>query len=197
MIKTLNVEAEHNELVLKNNHGDYVIIPADKRDWVKTKLAEGCHTCIDSLVESLPIMDDYAEEGTVIPGEPEKEVKKEETIVEFKKMTVSFKTHDMMSKASTDLAKQGFTISGTMKALKVDGKGADLNKYATDLKNNYGATIVAEENLKEADPITYGPDKVAKAMAIAVKSDGQYSLKNKKFGFHQLWGGYRRGIPIH
>ena len=62
-----------------------------------------------------------------------------------------------------------------MKALKVDGKGADLNKYATDLKNNYGATIVAEENLKEADPITYGPDKVAKAMKIAVKSDGMYS----------------------
>jgi hypothetical protein len=50
----------------------------------------------------------------------------------------------MMSKASTDLAKQGFTISGNQKALKVDGKGADLNKYATDLKNNYGATIVAE-----------------------------------------------------
>ena len=78
-------------------------------------------------------------------AEKEKEeVKKEETIVEFKKMTVSFKTHDMMSKASTDLAKQGFTISGNQKALKVDGKGADLNKYATDLKNNYGATIVAE-----------------------------------------------------
>jgi len=72
------------------------------------------------------------------------EVKKEETIIEFKKMTVSFKTHDMMSKASTDLAKQGFTISGNQKALKVDGKGADLNKYATDLKNNYGATVVAE-----------------------------------------------------
>jgi len=78
-------------------------------------------------------------------AEKEKEeVKKEETIVEFKKMTVSFKTHDMMSKASTDLAKQGFTISGNQKALKVDGKGADLNKYATDLKNNYGATVVAE-----------------------------------------------------
>ena len=78
-------------------------------------------------------------------AEKEKEeVKKEETIIEFKKMTVSFKTHDMMSKASTDLAKQGFTISGNQKALKVDGKGADLNKYATDLKNNYGATVVAE-----------------------------------------------------
>ena len=34
---------------------------------------------------------------------------------------------------------------------------------------------VKEENLNEADPITYGPDKVAKAMAIATKSDGQYS----------------------
>ena len=35
---------------------------------------------------------------------------------------------------------------------------------------------VKEENLKEApDPITYGPDKVNKAMKIAVKSDGQYS----------------------
>jgi len=79
MIKTLNVEAEHNELVLKNNHGDYVIIPADKRDWVKTKLAEGCNPCIDSLVESLPIMDDYAEDGTVVPNEPEKETKKEIT----------------------------------------------------------------------------------------------------------------------
>ena len=70
----------------------------------------------------------------------------EDTIVEFKKMTVSFPTHDKMSKASTDLAKKGFTITGNQKALKVDGNGADLNKYATDLKNYYGATVVAETN---------------------------------------------------
>ena len=70
----------------------------------------------------------------------------EDTIVEFKKMTVSFPTHDKMSKASTDLAKKGFTITGNQKALKVDGNGADLNKYATDMKNYYGATVVAETN---------------------------------------------------
>ena len=83
----------------------------------------------------------------------------EEEIHEFKKMTVSFKTHDMMSKASTDLAKQGFTISGTMKALKVDGKGADLNKYATDLQNNYGATVRAESYTidESADEDSYDP----------------------------------------
>ena len=78
------------------------------------------------------------------------EVKKEETINEFKKMTVTFKNMNDMSKASTDLAKQGFTINAKGTVMKVDGKGDDLNKYATDLKNFYGAKIVAEENLKEA-----------------------------------------------
>ena len=73
-----------------------------------------------------------------------KEVRKPKVVNEFKKMTVSFKSHDAMAKASTDLAKQGFTITGNKDALKVDGKGADLNKYATDLKNFYGATVKAE-----------------------------------------------------
>jgi len=82
-----------------------------------------------------------------------------EDLNEFKKMTVSFKTHDMMSKASTDLAKQGFTISGNQKALKVNGNGADLNKYATDLQNNYGATVRAESYAidESADADNYNP----------------------------------------
>ena len=77
-----------------------------------------------------------------------KEVKKEETINEFKKMTVTFKNMNDMSKASTDLAKQGFTINAKGTVMKVDGKGDDLNKYATDLKNFYGAKIVAEGKFK-------------------------------------------------
>ena len=61
---------------------------------------------------------------------------------------------------------------------------ADLQNKAANLRkrgfviNKMGRNTspVKEENLKEApDPTTYGPDKVAKAMAIAVKSDGQYS----------------------
>jgi len=58
----------------------------------------------------------------------------EEELHEFKKMTVTFKSMDDMSKASTDLAKQGFTINAKGMVMKVDGKGADLNKYATDLQ---------------------------------------------------------------
>src|SRR5210317_1165608 len=102
---------------------------------------------------------------------------KEETLHEFKKMTVSFKTHDMMSKASTDLAKQGFTISGTMKALKVDGKGADLNKYATDLKNFYKATVKAEENAMSLTDL----ERMKKAGLKTKKEETKHDLAKMKF----------------
>ena len=99
------------------------------------------------------------------------EVSLDKNLNEFKKMTVSFKTHDMMSKASTDLAKQGFTISGNQKALKVNGNGADLNKYATDLQNNYGATVRAESYTidESADEDSYNP--ITEAMMNCAKED--------------------------
>jgi len=104
-------------------------------------------------------------------------MKKEETIKEFKKMTVSFKSMDQMSKASTDLAKHGFTISGTMKALKVDGKGADLNKYATDLKNFYGATVKAEENAMSLTDL----ERMKKTGLKTKKEETKHDLAKMKF----------------
>ncbi len=65
MYKNIKVEAEHNELILENSHGDKAIIPANKRNWVKQKLSEGCHGCIDSLVNTLPVMADYAQDGSL------------------------------------------------------------------------------------------------------------------------------------
>jgi hypothetical protein len=104
------------------------------------------------------------------------EVSLDKNLNEFKKMTVSFKTHDMMSKASTDLAKQGFTISGNQKALKVNGNGADLNKYATDLQNNYGATVRAESYAidESADEDSYNP--ITEACWVGYK---QVGMKDK------------------
>lgn len=61
-----NIEVEGGEIAIRNSHGDLAIIPKDKRDWVKQKLSEGCHNCIDSLVETLPVAADYAEDGTVV-----------------------------------------------------------------------------------------------------------------------------------
>jgi len=68
MYKNIKVEAEHNELILENSHGDTVIIPANKRNWVKQKLSEGCHDCIDSLVETLPVASQYAQDGSWFPS---------------------------------------------------------------------------------------------------------------------------------
>ena len=86
----------------------------------------------------------------------------EETITEFKKMSVTFKSLAQMSKASTDLEKQGFSTDAKGMVMTVDGKGADLNKYATDMKNFYGATVKAEsveEELDEALEVKWDSNK--------------------------------------
>ena len=70
----------------------------------------------------------------------------EETITEFKKMVVTIADPMKRTKAMKDIEGQGFKIQRLgSRDFKVDGKGADLNKYATDLKNFYGATVKAED----------------------------------------------------
>ena len=102
MIKNIKVEAEHNELILENSHGDKVIIPASKREWVKAKLAEGCHDCIDGLVAKLPTLKRYAEGGTVIP-EGEK--------IKVTQPDSSIKEYDIESKEYAELYNSGHLMS--------------------------------------------------------------------------------------
>ena len=83
MFKSINVEAENLELILENSHGDKVIIPANKRNWVKQKLSEGCHNCIDSLVETLPIASQYAGDGSVYPPNTKVKVNQDNQIKEY------------------------------------------------------------------------------------------------------------------
>ena len=83
MYKNINVEAEHNELILENSNGDKVIIPANKRNWVKQKLSEGCHNCIDSLVETLPVTSQYAGDGSVYPPNKKVKVNQDNQIKEY------------------------------------------------------------------------------------------------------------------
>ena len=67
-MKAKKIEAEGSELILRNEHGDYAIIPKKHRLEVSDMVKEGCNKCIDSLVETLPVMADYAGDGTLIPG---------------------------------------------------------------------------------------------------------------------------------
>ena len=68
------------------------------------------------------------------------------------------------------------------KLMKRMGITETINRTIPDLEYPKDEIRERVNQLKELalgeatpDPITYGPDKVAKAMAIAVKSDGQYS----------------------
>jgi hypothetical protein len=133
---------------------------------------------------------------------------KEETITEFKKMTVTFKDMDSFAKAYVDLAKKGFKLQGQGLEIKVDGNGADLNKYAADMNNFYGATVKAESleesifdgpamqtiKLKNGTKVLdkvytnrFDADNAASALMKhpkgnnITKADAYYNLVNKKF----------------
>ena len=66
MKQNINVEAEKNELILRNETGDYAIIPAKHRAEVQGMIKDNCHGCIDSLVSTLSVMADYANDGSLI-----------------------------------------------------------------------------------------------------------------------------------
>ena len=87
-----------------------------------------------------------------ISKEMKKRGLKEETLDEFKKMIVTIKDPSKREKAMKDIQRfgkrTGFRIDkmgDKFRSFKVDGKGADLNKFAKDMQNFYGATIKAEE----------------------------------------------------
>lgn len=69
MYRNIKIEAENNELILKNSKGSHVIIPANKRDWVKARLKANDHQSIDELVSKLPVASNYAEDGTIVPAD--------------------------------------------------------------------------------------------------------------------------------
>jgi len=55
--------------LLKNSHGDMVVVPKNKVAWTRRKMSEGCHDCIDEMVSGLPLMSQYAEDGTLVPND--------------------------------------------------------------------------------------------------------------------------------
>lgn len=62
------VEAQGGELVIRNTHGDVVIIPRNKRREALGYLAKGDHRSIDAIAMKLPKASDYAMSGGVYDG---------------------------------------------------------------------------------------------------------------------------------
>ena len=66
-MKTPNkIEAEGGELILRNSAGDIIIVPKKYRQEVQDMVKDGCFGCIDNLASTLPVMDEYAEDGTLV-----------------------------------------------------------------------------------------------------------------------------------
>ena len=80
----------------------------------------------------------------------QKDIEDETDLEEFKKMVVTIKDPSKRRKAMDDIKrfgkKTGFRIDKMRdgKSFKIDGKGKDLNKFAIDMKNFYGAEVKAE-----------------------------------------------------
>ena len=144
-MKPIKVEVENLEVALKNSHGDVVIIPKNKASWVKQKLSEGCHVCIDSLVESLPSMKDYAEDGTIIPKEPiyQGGVLEEVIVTAEAPQWLKYK-REAEAKYNKDLS---FKENPYLKKYKPERHEALLNSYNT-ARESYVKESVAGQILK-------------------------------------------------
>jgi hypothetical protein len=102
-----------------------------------------------------------------------------ETLDEFKKMVVTIKDPIKRNQAMQDIQRfgksTGFRIDKMSdgKSFKIDGKGADLNKFATDMKNFYGAEIKAESVEELEEKFTIGDYK-------RLEADNQHDIAAKK-----------------
>lgn len=55
--KEIVVEVEGSEIAIRSSTGVMAIIPKKDVDWVKKKIKEGCHECVDHYVNSLKRFD--------------------------------------------------------------------------------------------------------------------------------------------
>ena len=149
----------------------------------------------DDIYIDVDTEDDYISVSVQVRGE-KKETKEEVEIKEFKKMKVTIRDMDKRKKAIADLIKQNLGVSVTGGIIKVDGKGKDLNNFAKDLMNFYGANVVAEADLsksqikkvhKMADelPKKDFKDRYGKEKGDAVRYATATNMVKKKLGIEE------------
>jgi hypothetical protein len=178
MDKGMKIEVEDRELFLVNEAGDKVIIPKDKAAWVKEKLKEGCHGCIDKLVETLPVMEDYADDGSLIPDD------KKKITFKYKPYTAVQATTYVAPKVITSLKqKEKIQFAREQPVLKADTRTEQQRKraqeYTESVLNPSISTQIGEALQKPlrwlADPVKGVGDIVS---AIAPNSALAKNLPN-------------------
>lgn len=147
MYKNIKVEAEHNELILENSHGDKVIIPANKRNWVKQKLSEGCHNCIDSLVETLPVASQYAQDGSVYPPNKKVKINQNNQIKEYDISSPEYKDLYNSGKLTTYDKNTDSYIITPSKEVTITAEAPQWLKDKRNLEKQYSKDWYIDNNL--------------------------------------------------
>jgi hypothetical protein len=193
MKNNLDIEAEGGELILKNKAGDHVIIPKNYRGRVQTMLKNKDNSSIDELVNVLPVMADYAQDGTVVPDEePEftpppldTQTKRDNTMVDVpvpltpdkKQKNFEVRMNDPNQKSIPSGDNDGKTSTHKMMSFDADGK-------------YYAAPTIVEkdgklEELSQED-----------AMAYALKNNEYKEFKTEEEASKYAEGDYKVGTPM-
>ena len=152
-----NIEVEGGEIAIRNSHGDLAIIPKNKRNWVKQKLSEGCHGCIDSLVETLPVASQYAQDGSIYPDGTKVKVNQNNQIKEYDISSPEYKdlynsgklmSYDKTSDTYTATPLEEVTVTAEAPQWvkykreyeKTNPKSNHINQYLTPLAKSLGNT---------------------------------------------------------
>lgn len=194
-----NIEVEGGEIAIRNSHGDLAIIPKDKRNWIKQKLSEGCHGCIDSLVETLPVMEDYAQDGTLLPNNTGK-------LMNYDKNTDTYIATPLKEVTITTEAPQWLKYKREYE--KNNPKKDYINKYLTpfakslgNTETNYPKRLDAEYEQKSLDYIgeqlfkNKPQGKLSRAEWLNQMSDKEQEIikRNPKYQ-SSLWADTKRGL---
>ncbi len=181
--------AKQHGLKVKDVTGG-IELSGNKRKILDMQLASGSHLKTEKLeegkmseIDAMQKAGKSAAEIAKVMKLPVKTVKSilgEEEIHEFKKMTVTINPPLARDQAIRRLKKVGLVVKDDgSKTFKVDGKGADLNKYAIDLKNFYKADIRAESYTidESADEDNYNP--ITEACWVGYKKVGMKKKGDK------------------
>ena len=143
MTKNVKIEAEGNELILRNSAGDHVIIPKKYRREVEDMIKEGCFGCIDNLVSTLPVMDNYAEDGTIIEGDGDKQ------------KPTSGKTHILVEAPLVDYMESDKYYPDFYNYVDKKYFGSNPDEVRNRLTKEYESENTSEERRQEIDNYYY------------------------------------------
>lgn len=191
----MKIEAEGGELILKNRVGDHVIIPKNRRKDVQEMLKSNDNASIDELVNTLPVMDDYADDGTVVPKDGEEPVEGssyvtkdyikpiEDTLKPIEEKSEPFKI-DIPKKEAIDAVVDipEFKVYGDSNSYKFVDDVNDKNYIA--YKDSLDAHNMSWEHLKKGTQYdTYLSEENAKALGYSSAEEYQKKLGERDYSF--------------